>query len=228
MCDYFKANIFVQSFKNFLAAILGPFMVGSLIDLLGNVTLFLVCSFFFIAALVFMFLVKRGESDITAEERIAKEKAIQELEAKRRELIQEEQPLKDISNQVKNPVIEHPDKETIQYPQEKHTPVSMRKSPITEEIKALVSRLYREGHSSEKIAHTADLSKTEVDLILVDVLMPSMSGLELVKKIREDSKFKDMRIAFLTVRLRDWGQNRRKTCPCTNHPRDRKPPPGPG
>ncbi|MCK4287080.1 MAG: hypothetical protein KAX18_12800 [Candidatus Lokiarchaeota archaeon] len=54
-------------------------MVGSLIDLLGNVTLFLVCSFFFIAALVLMFLVKRGESDITAEERIAKEKAIQEL-----------------------------------------------------------------------------------------------------------------------------------------------------
>jgi len=94
------------------------------------------------------------------------EKAIQTFEAKRRELIQEEQPLKEISNQVNNPVIEHPDEETIQYPQEKHTPVSMKKSPITDEIKALVSRLYREGHSAEKIAHTADLSKTEVDLIL--------------------------------------------------------------
>jgi len=69
----------VYYFFSFLAAILGPFMVGSLIDLLGNFTLFLVCSFFFIAALVLMFLVKRGESELTEEERVAKEKAIQEL-----------------------------------------------------------------------------------------------------------------------------------------------------
>ena len=69
----------VYYFFSFMAAILGPFMVGSLTDMLGNVTLFLVCSFFFIAALVFMFLVKRGESDISTEEKMAKEKAIQEL-----------------------------------------------------------------------------------------------------------------------------------------------------
>lgn len=62
-----------------MAAILGPFLVGSLIDVLGNSTLFLVSSFFFIFALVFMFLVKRGEAELTKEERIAKEKAIQEL-----------------------------------------------------------------------------------------------------------------------------------------------------
>ena len=122
------------------------------------------------------------------------EKAIQELEAKRRELIQEEQPLKDISNQVKNPVIEHPDKETIQYPQEKHTPVSMRKSPITEEIKALVSRLHREGHSAEKIAHTADLSKTEVDLILA-VREHHMDNLiDEINREEEDSMDRDQLI----------------------------------
>ncbi len=42
----------------------------------------------------------------------------------------------------------------------------MKKSPITEEVKALVSRLHREGHSAENIAQTADLTKTEVHLIL--------------------------------------------------------------
>jgi cyanate permease len=62
-----------------MAAILGPFMVGSITDLLGNYTLFLVSSFFFIAALVFMFLVKRGEVKLSEEEQAAKEKAIQEL-----------------------------------------------------------------------------------------------------------------------------------------------------
>ncbi len=69
----------VYYFFSFMAAILGPFMVGALIDGLGNSTLFLVTSFFFIFALVFMFFVKRGETELTEEERIAKEKAIQEL-----------------------------------------------------------------------------------------------------------------------------------------------------
>ncbi len=69
----------VYYFFSFMAAILGPFMVGALIDALGNSTLFLVTSFFFIFALVFMFFVKRGEAELTEEERIAKEKAIQEL-----------------------------------------------------------------------------------------------------------------------------------------------------
>ncbi len=53
--------------------------MGSLIDLFGSVTLFLVCSFFFIVALVFMFLVRRGEVELTKEQKLAKEKAIQEL-----------------------------------------------------------------------------------------------------------------------------------------------------
>ncbi len=69
----------VYYFFSFMAAILGPFLVGSLIDLLGNYTLFLVSSFFFIIALIFMFFVKKGEAELTEEERTAKEKAIQEL-----------------------------------------------------------------------------------------------------------------------------------------------------
>ncbi|MFX1325724.1 MAG: MFS transporter [Promethearchaeota archaeon] len=69
----------VYYFFSFLAAIIGPFLVGTFTDLLGNDMLFLICSFFFIAALVFVFLVKRGEAELTEEERKAKEKAIQEL-----------------------------------------------------------------------------------------------------------------------------------------------------
>jgi DNA-directed RNA polymerase specialized sigma24 family protein len=37
---------------------------------------------------------------------------------------------------------------------------------VTEEIKSLVSKMYREGQSVENIAQVADLSKTEVELIL--------------------------------------------------------------
>ena len=61
----------VYYFFSFLAAILGPFFAGLFVDLLGNVYLFLVCDFFFIAALIFMFLVRRGEIGLTEEKKMA-------------------------------------------------------------------------------------------------------------------------------------------------------------
>lgn len=69
----------VYYFFSFLAAILGPFIVGLIIDAIGNFSLLLVCSIFFILALGFMFLVKRGEAQLTEEQKLAKQKAIQEL-----------------------------------------------------------------------------------------------------------------------------------------------------
>ena len=66
-------------FFSFMAAILGPFLVGLIIDALGNETLFLVSSFFFILALLFIFLVKRGELELTEEEKLTRQKVIQEL-----------------------------------------------------------------------------------------------------------------------------------------------------
>ncbi len=69
----------VYYFFSFLAAILGPFVVGLFIDLTASTWLFFIVSWFFIIALIFMMLVKRGEAELTEEEKLAKKKAIQEL-----------------------------------------------------------------------------------------------------------------------------------------------------
>lgn len=55
--------------------------------------------------------------------------------------------------------------------------------PITEEIKALVSRMYREGRSVLEIARTADLTRTEVELI---VAVRARDIEQLVEAARED------------------------------------------
>ncbi len=66
-------------FSSFLAAICGPMIVGFLTDLFGMPTLLLNGAYFFIAAFLTMFGVKRGEVELTPEEKLAKQKAIQEL-----------------------------------------------------------------------------------------------------------------------------------------------------
>ena len=43
------------------------------------------------------------------------------------------------------------------------------------------------------------LKKVKPDLILMDMMMPVMTGKETTKKIRENPKTKDIKIAFLTV-----------------------------
>ncbi len=69
----------VYLFFSFLAAILGPFVIGLFIDLTSSAWLFFICSCFFIIALILMFLVRRGEVELADEQKIAKKKAIQEL-----------------------------------------------------------------------------------------------------------------------------------------------------
>ena len=44
--------------------------------------------------------------------------------------------------------------------------VESRSETITEEVKALVTRMYKEGASTAEIARTSDLTQTEVDLII--------------------------------------------------------------
>jgi len=75
----------IYYFFSFLAAITGPLILGSLTDLFNNplvsppYTLALNGAIFLVIALILMFFVKRGEPELTEEEKLAKQKAIQEL-----------------------------------------------------------------------------------------------------------------------------------------------------
>jgi len=51
-------------------------------------------------------------------------------------------------------------------PERHYKPVAGRPQNITEEVKALVTRMYREGHTVNEIARAADLTQTEVELIV--------------------------------------------------------------
>lgn len=66
-------------FFSYMAAILGPMIVGGLTDLLGQPSLLLNGAFFFIIAFIMMLFVKRGEAELTEEEKLARQKAIQEM-----------------------------------------------------------------------------------------------------------------------------------------------------
>lgn len=66
-------------FFSVLAAIVGPPLIGLLRDLLGKESLLLNGAIFLIIAFIMMFFVKRGEVELTDEEKLARQKAIAEL-----------------------------------------------------------------------------------------------------------------------------------------------------
>ena len=66
-------------FFSVLAAVIGPGIVGGLRDLFGPGSLLLVGLMFFVVAFIFIFFVKRGEVELTDEEKLARKKAIEEL-----------------------------------------------------------------------------------------------------------------------------------------------------
>jgi len=43
------------------------------------------------------------------------------------------------------------------------------------------------------------LKKEKFDLVLLDILMPEMSGKQVLEKIRADKKLKEQKVAFMTV-----------------------------
>lgn len=48
--------------------------------------------------------------------------------------------------------------------------------------------------------------REQPDLVLLDVMMPEMDGIEVCQHLRENSKTKDVRICFLTARNEDYSQ----------------------
>ena len=70
--------------------------------------------------------------------------------------------------------------------------------------------LYKEGYEVVKAENGEEAlekaSEHMPHLILLDVMMPVMDGIETCKKLRENSKYDDILIAFLTAKREDLSQ----------------------
>lgn len=77
-------------------------------------------------------------------------------------------------------------------------------------VEILTYNLEKEGYSLDTAANGVEgYDKTisfEPDLILMDIMMPEMDGMELCKKIRADAQFDKILIAFLTARSESFTQ----------------------
>ena len=72
---------------------------------------------------------------------------------------------------------------------------------IRESVKMLIQTIGKneiktvnDGKKAIKI-----LQKEKFDLVLLDILMPKMSGIETLQKIRQNPKLKNQKVIFLTV-----------------------------
>ena len=71
-----------------------------------------------------------------------------------------------------------------------------------EDYTALVSRWLRKSFDVSAVNSGEEaleyLKGNKPDLVLLDCAMPGLSGIDVLKKIREDSETKDMTVIFLT------------------------------
>lgn len=71
---------------------------------------------------------------------------------------------------------------------------------IADSIKLLLTKMgYDSSSVSNGKAALEILKREKFDLILLDILMPGMSGREVLATIRRDPKLKNQKVAFLTV-----------------------------
>jgi len=73
-----------------------------------------------------------------------------------------------------------------------------------EMIRAItVSRLEREGYevsiAEDGVQALAQLAKQPFDLILLDVMMPNMNGLEVLEHLQKHNEWKDIPVIMLTA-----------------------------
>jgi len=77
-------------------------------------------------------------------------------------------------------------------------------------IEFLRYNLEREGyevHSADNGAAGLETAReVKPDLIVLDIMMPEMDGVEVCRRLRADEKFKDTVITFLTARQEDYSQ----------------------
>ena len=80
---------------------------------------------------------------------------------------------------------------------------------IATSVKTLVDNLGYLGTIANDGKSALDiLKKDRFDLVLLDILMPKMSGREVLEKIRADPKIKNQKVAFLSVvQLSPGGQS---------------------
>ncbi len=85
-----------------------------------------------------------------------------------------------------------------------------------ENLTELIKAIFEQERFEVIVAHSGKeclekLEKIKPDLILMDMMMPGMTGKETTQKIRENPKTKDLKIAFLTVvRLSEVGKEELK------------------
>jgi CheY-like chemotaxis protein len=73
-------------------------------------------------------------------------------------------------------------------------------SDITSSVKMLVEGMGNDCVVADSgMAALKALNREKFDLVLLDIMMPQMSGREVLEKIRSDSKLKNQKVAFMTA-----------------------------
>lgn len=77
-------------------------------------------------------------------------------------------------------------------------------------LEILTYNLEKEGYQVVTASNGEDglqvASKEMPDLIILDIMMPQMDGVEVCRNLRNNPKFKDTIVAFLTAREEDYSQ----------------------
>lgn len=75
-------------------------------------------------------------------------------------------------------------------------------------LELLEYHLEKEGYKTKKAsdgeAALKKAAKFNPDIIVLDIMMPELNGIEVCKKLREEDQFKDTLITFLTARNEDF------------------------